>query len=61
MSTEHKAADQARRLLSGLPLGARTQRRVEHAARQQCVSDRMRTTMDVTIRSQDVHCESDHQ
>src|ERR1700730_7805742 len=61
MPTEHKSADEARRFLSGLPLGARTQQCEQNDARQQSVCDCMRTTMDVTTRSQDVHRESDHQ
>ncbi len=61
MPTEYQSADEARRLLSGLPLGARTQQGEQSDARQQSVCDCMRTTVDVTTRSQDVHRESDHQ
>src|ERR1700747_865703 len=61
MPSEYQSADEARGLVSRLMLGAPAQQREQHDAREQNVDDYMRTTMDVTTRSQYVHRQSDHQ
>lgn len=61
MASENECAEKARGLLSRLSLGARTQQREQHAARQQSVRHNMRATLDITTRSDDVHRQRDHQ
>jgi hypothetical protein len=61
MPSERESAEEVPPVLSRLSLGARTQQGEQHDAREQYVCDRVRAAVDVTIRSQYVHRQSDHQ